>query len=61
MKTKDNDKTSLSPGVSDLTPTHRPLTAGRNLASGFSTSRFFNLSAARSREQSENVYENKGQ
>jgi hypothetical protein len=61
MKTKDKYKKSLSPTVPDQTPTARPRAAGRKVAEGSPTSRLLNLSTAKSTEQSENVYENKGQ
>jgi hypothetical protein len=61
MKTKDKYKKSLSRTVPDQTPTARPRGAGRKVAEGSPTSRLLNLSIAKSGEQSENVYENKGQ
>ena len=60
MKTKDKYKKSLSRTVPDQTPTARPWAAGRKVAEGSPTSRHLSSSAARSTEQSENVYENKG-
>jgi hypothetical protein len=61
MKTKDKYKKSLSRAVPDQTLTARPRAAGRKAAADSSTSGLLHLSITKSREQSENVYENKGQ
>ena len=60
MKTKDKYKTSLSRTVPDQTPTARLRAAGRKAAADSSPSGLLHLSIAKSGEQSENVYENKG-
>ena len=61
MKTNDKYKKLLSRTVPDQTPTAHPRAGGRKAAADSSTSRPLNLSITESREQSENVYENKGQ
>jgi hypothetical protein len=61
MKTKDKYKTSLSRTVPDQTPTARLRAAGRTAAADSSTSGVLDSSTAKSGDQSENVYENKGQ
>jgi hypothetical protein len=61
MKIKDKYKKSLSRTLPDQTPTTHPRAAVRKAAHGPSPSRLIKLLAAKSREQSENVYENKGQ
>jgi len=61
MKTNDKDKMSLSRTVPDQVPTARPRAAGRKVATDSSTSGLLDLSITKSTEQSENVYENKGQ
>jgi len=61
MKTKDKYKKSLSRTGPDQTSTARPRAAGRTVADDSSSSGFLHLSIAKSREQSENVYEIKGQ
>jgi len=60
MKTNDKYKKLLSRTVPDQTPTAHPRAGGRKAAADSSTSRPLNLSITESREQSENVYENKG-
>jgi hypothetical protein len=61
MKTKDKYKKSLSRAVPDQTSAARPRAAGRKAAADFSTSALLDLSIANWGEQSENVYESKGQ
>jgi hypothetical protein len=61
MKTKNKVKKSPSRTVPDQTPTARPRAAGQKATADSSTSRLLNLSIAKSGEQTENVYENKGQ
>jgi hypothetical protein len=60
MKTKDKYKKSLSRTVPDQTPTACSRAAGRKSAADFSTPQLLNLSITKSREQTQNVYENKG-
>ena len=61
MKTKGKYKKSLSRTVPDQTPAARPQATGQKAAVSSWTSGLLRLSPTKSREQSENVYENKGQ
>ena len=61
MKTKDGHKKSLSRSVPDQTLAARFTLQAGKAAAGSSTSGLLYLSIRKSGEQSENVYENKGQ
>jgi len=61
MKTKDKYKMSLRRIMPDQAPATRPRFADRKEAVDSSSSGPLNFSIAESGEQSENVYENKGQ
>jgi hypothetical protein len=61
MKTQHKHKMSLSRTVPDKTSAEGPRPAGRNAAAGSATSGPLCLLTGETTEQSENVYENKGQ
>jgi len=65
MKTKEEVKKSRSQGVGESGGSRQPRreapAAVWNASAGFSTPRLLDLWSSESREQSENVYENKGQ